>query len=451
MAGITWRDRRPGLEGTRTARPESIYAWVEATGQTMHAGQQALAEKICTPGVYYTVSINGIRWGKSRMGAFCACGVAMTPGMRIWCIGPTYELADKVFGESWQQAQMHGLLDRERSLYSRGLLVTRTGSVIERKTADNPDSLLGDPVDFAIVDEASRMQARIWNREIMGRLADRAGRALIITSPGGHDWVYQLFQAAEEDPRWSAHRGPSWENSFRFPHGENDPEILARRDYYLRRDSLELFEQEYGASFECVEGRMFRSFRAADTLVDHAEALKACRRFYIGYDWGFNHRTVWLLVGRTDDDRWIALDLWEGTGEAAATGLIFDGLHNMVARNFGKQYLTAPWKGGRVYCDPSRAEHIAELSRRGWRTCDAINAHDEGIRAVIDVLPGVRYTAEAQLFADELTGIRRKSASHPFEWVKENDDTFDAFRYVVASVLHDERGQEWWRRYGTTR
>ena len=69
-------------------------------------------------------------------------------------------------------------------------------SEIRAKTADNPVSLLGEGLDWLIVDEAAQLKPAIWNSFLSQRLIDKQGWALLISTPRGKGWFYDAWLRA---------------------------------------------------------------------------------------------------------------------------------------------------------------------------------------------------------------------------------------------------------------
>ena len=72
-------------------------------------------------------------------------------------------------------------------------------SEVRGKTADNPVSLLGEGLDWLIVDEAARMKPMIWESHLSQRLIDKRGWALLISTPRGKGWFFDLFRRGQRD------------------------------------------------------------------------------------------------------------------------------------------------------------------------------------------------------------------------------------------------------------
>mgnify|MGYP002401240442 CR=1 FL=1 len=87
-------------------------------------------------------------------------------------------------------------------------------SELRAKSADNSDSLLGEGLDYVVVDEAARLNADIWHEHLSQRLLDRHGRALLISTPNGFDWFARLHRRGQRgrDPEFASWSGASWRN-----------------------------------------------------------------------------------------------------------------------------------------------------------------------------------------------------------------------------------------------
>lgn len=203
----------------------------------------------------------GVRWGKTRAAAMEGLAAALAPAERSmgWVVAGTYDLADKVFRELLLIAatklnhRVISLSENERKLVIRNL----GGGVSEvrGKSADNPMSLLGEGLDWLIVDEASRLKPSIWESHLSQRLIDKKGWALLISTPKGKGWFYEMWRRGERgEPGYASWNYPSWTN----PHLDRDM-IEAERKVLPQR----VFDQELGGAFIEGAGSVFRKVREA--------------------------------------------------------------------------------------------------------------------------------------------------------------------------------------------
>lgn len=205
----------------------------------------------------------GVRWGKTLTAAMEGLAAAMEPRKQSigWVVAPTYDLADRVFREIQLITMTHlrhrviSMKDNERRLIIRNMAGGL--SEIRGKTADNPISLLGEGLDWVIVDEASHMKPTIWQAHLSQRLIDKKGWALLISTPKGKNWFYQMFQKGRgADPAFKSWNYPSWTNP-----------LLDRNLIEAERSRLpeRVFQQEYGGEFIEGSGAVFRNVRDVAT------------------------------------------------------------------------------------------------------------------------------------------------------------------------------------------
>lgn len=206
----------------------------------------------------------GVRWGKTLCAAMEGLVAAMAPSERSvgWVAAPTYDLANKVFREIVLAVQRHLHHRVIKVSETSGLLVLRNmaggTSEIRAKSADNPVSLLGEGLDWLIVDEASRLKPDIWQSHLSQRLIDRKGWALLISTPKGKGYFFDLYRRGQEDrdPAHKSWNNPSWTN----PHLDR-----ALIEEQRRQVPERVFLQEYGAEFIEGSGAVFRYVREAAT------------------------------------------------------------------------------------------------------------------------------------------------------------------------------------------
>lgn len=190
----------------------------------------------------------GVRWGKSTCAAMEAVAAVLEPRAESlgWIVGPTYDLSNLIFRHVLGLLQQH-VPHRIEDVNPREHLVRLRNlggglSEVRARSADNSDSLLGEGLDWLIVDEAARLRGSIWENHLSQRLIDRRGWALLLSTPRGKGWFYELFRRGQEqrDPHYESWCFPSWTNPY-----------LVREVIELERGRLgdKTFRQEYGAEF----------------------------------------------------------------------------------------------------------------------------------------------------------------------------------------------------------
>ena len=236
--------------------------WFNYTDYVPHNGQNSLhfPEKSAR----FIVAICGRRWGKSVAASKEIEVMLNIPKTRSWVVAPTYQTAEKVFREVWhsiiQNRDPKKNIQTTRASYKDMYIETTTGSTFEAKSADNPNSLVGEGLDLLILDEAAKQKKIVWEMYLRPTLSDRKGRAIFITTPEGYNWVYDLYLKGQKDEEWLSFNSPSWKNQFAYPEGADDSDLKEAK----RNLSVEVFDQEYGSKFTSFAGRVYPFDRDLD-------------------------------------------------------------------------------------------------------------------------------------------------------------------------------------------
>jgi hypothetical protein len=171
------------------------------------------------------------------------------------------------------------------------------GGMVAVRSADNPDSLRGEGLDFVVLDECAFMQREAWSEAIRPALSDKLGKALFISTPKGRNWFWEHYQKGlAGDNDWAAFTYPTLSNPYIQPE-----EVEA-----AKRDLPELiFRQEYMAEFLEGEGSVFRNIMACMT----AQPGEHAGHYIIaGVDWAKSNDFTAVSVGCRDCQTEIAID-----------------------------------------------------------------------------------------------------------------------------------------------
>jgi phage FluMu gp28-like protein len=252
-----------------------------------HLGQQEFHEDPHR----FRVMACGRRFGKTL--AACAEAVreaTLRPKAVIWWIAPAYSLA--MIG--WRKLEeLLPLPIIAQKMISERRFVLVNGSSLWIKSADNPDTLRGEGLDLAIVDEAAFVKEEAWTASLRPALADKLGRGVFISTPLGRNWFYQSFLRGQgDDPEWK---------SWRFRTADN-PIILPGEIEAARRGMPErIFRQEFEAEFIEDAGAVFRKVAEAATAVEQERAIGG-HCYIMGIDLGrINDFTVISVLDVTQE------------------------------------------------------------------------------------------------------------------------------------------------------
>lgn len=163
-----------------------------------------------------------------------------------------------------------------------------TGSSITLIGAEAHDRARGRGYDLVCFDEFADIAPEAWFESIRPALADRQGKAIFCGTPKGWNHFYDLFISAKDLPDWASY-------SFTTLEGGRVPadEVGAARATMSERQ----FRQEYEASFESMEGRVYREFdreKSVAMVPDNKGPL------HIGMDFNVAPMTAVVMVQAGD-------------------------------------------------------------------------------------------------------------------------------------------------------
>lgn len=194
----------------------------------------------------FKVLAAGRRWGKSKLGALLCIRSGMKGGY-AWWISPTYKMALMGWRELIRFAKLIPGAEINRGERTILMPPCRTGAqpgYVQVRSASDPDSLRGEGLHFAYLDEFAFQQGTVWTHSIRPALADQHGKALFGSTPFGQNHFWDLYN-----------RGLKWEDegnefkSWHFPSVANPFLDPAELDAARREMPEDAFRQEHLAEF----------------------------------------------------------------------------------------------------------------------------------------------------------------------------------------------------------
>lgn len=269
---------------------EGKFAFFDQVNYDPHVGQRRLHNS----DKRFRVVSAGARAGKTTAAAYEAIAYAHLPNKVIWCVAPTYDLSEKVFRIIWRvMVEERGYETISKSYRDRFILF-KWGTEVRGRSCQNPESLLGEGVDFMIIDEASRLQEVIWNEYLNERLMDKIGYVLMISTPHGTHGIFpKLHKRGKQKhfPDWWSDRIPLYEN----------PKIRKSEIQRLKRESpKEAFDQEVLGKFVPYGGLVFKEWDTDKHVSDRA-AFRPDAPIMFGIDYGIRNPTAVLLCQKVGE------------------------------------------------------------------------------------------------------------------------------------------------------
>lgn len=183
------------------------------------------------------------------------------------------------------------------------------GSLVEFKSAEDPQSLRGAGLDILWMDEAAFIKSEEAWLVTRPSLSDKRGMLITTTTPDGKNWFYDEFWS--EDALADEHNGRVEYRSIDNPYfSKTEWEYVKRRYHPL------LFNQEYCAAFDSMAGRdlsgeWLKYYDVEDLKDSEGKTLKLRR--YMGVDpavsmSGKGDRFVISVVGVADSNQVFLLE-----------------------------------------------------------------------------------------------------------------------------------------------
>ncbi|OQA96948.1 MAG: Terminase-like family protein [Chloroflexi bacterium ADurb.Bin222] len=270
---------------------------------TLHPGQRTVWDERAR----FKVLASGRRWGKTLLGSL-ACVHAGGKGGRAWWVAPSYKMAQV----GWRAVMRLGRQVPGAEVRQGDLMVRFPGGgSVQVRSADDPQSLRGEGLTLAVMDECAFMAEAAWAEALRPALSDRLGGALFISTPKGRNWFWRLWQRGQDDSEadWRSWQFPTATNPYIAP-GEID---AARRDLPER-----IYQQEYEALFLDDAGGVFRKVMAAATL--QPAPPSAGRQYVMGVDWGKSNDFTVLTVLDAGSGEMVCMDRFNRIDYAVQRG-----------------------------------------------------------------------------------------------------------------------------------
>lgn len=254
------------LQAAWSAMPQKLY-WFLAHGYKPHVYQQ-LFHTAQQDGkvVRFRHLVAGRRGGKTLSAAwevvyYClhpeqfhmdAFGAESKRPLWVWALAKDHKLGRPSLLTTLEVLDQVGLVKDRDYRYNKSEKIIefeQSGTLLEFKSADDPQSLRGAGLDILWIDEAAFVpNDEAWN-VVRPSLSSpgRAGWLISTTTPAGKNWFHDEF--------WSD-LALADANQFRVEYTSIDNPFFARPEWeYARRHSHPVqFKQEYMASFDAMAG-----------------------------------------------------------------------------------------------------------------------------------------------------------------------------------------------------
>lgn len=239
----------------------------------------------------------GRRWGKTISGANESIKVAtQTPEESVgFCVAPTYWHTQKQWREFLRYCPVEIIRDINRA--DRRLLLVGN-RYVWFKSADNPDSLRSEGLDWLWMDEGGQIKEEAWTLALRPALMDKHGKAWFTGTPKGKNWYFKLWTRGKDTKQTDY-------ESWQFP-SQNNPYLDPQEIKDFARDMPDMaYRQEILAEFLEDVGSVFRNVEAC-IKGSLAAPAQGCR-YVVGCDLA-KYQDYTVLCVLRDDGQLVAFD-----------------------------------------------------------------------------------------------------------------------------------------------
>ncbi len=453
------------IDAPQRAKIEAVYGkfdFVDFSGEIEYKPHES-QEIIHASRARFRLALCGRRFGKSTLAAYECAYAATSPGARVWVVAPFKELATRVWRTAHDVFRHKLPFDISSDRISELTLRLGNDAELSGKTAENPDSLLGEGLDFVVLDEAARIRPGVFQRYILPSLADRRGRALLIGTPGGRGWLRELFESADVLPEVEVFKFGTAENPYVSP-----AELALQRRLMSEAD----YRREFLADFAADDMLVYPMF---DATVHTGEAkYSAGLPLYAGCDFGYTNPGCVLFAQVTPSESLVVLaeiyvrgmtaGEWADAVLSKARELakrrrpsppvvygrggrerLFDANRDYPGAQFGNGAGAAADGAGLIaaaFCDPAGAGERAIFERHGIPTIGPRAGVEAGIVRVRALLEPADASAGPRiLIGRSCVNLIREFGDYCYEpdspeprVIKTGDHALDALRYLAVGL-----------------
>lgn len=239
----------------------------------------------------------GRRFGKTRYGCYWLAKRAMTvPGLHWYVVRSLDLIRDEVWPVLCQMVPAQFVVHRDDRLFRMTIRVGGVESVIVCKSCEREDNLRGRGIASLCIDEASFVQASLFDLVLRPTLADKMAPALIFSSPKRGWFTKQYdFAVSGADSEWEGFHFTifdSWLYTM-CPGGKEEV------DKIKRSTPENVWLQEYMATEAANSGIVYDEFNDK-SIFRPGQRFESYKSWPVvcGIDWGMKDSTgvVWIAI-----------------------------------------------------------------------------------------------------------------------------------------------------------
>jgi len=247
-----------------------------------------------------------------------AHGADLDRGLIVWVLTKDHTVglaARMAMQEALNEAGLIANRDYKWNKTEKSIEFLNSGTLLQFRSAEDPQSLRGLGLDILWIDEAAFVRDSDAWQIVRPSLSDKAGIVITTTTPHGKNWFWDTF-----------FQGTALTDEYQFrveytsidsPHFLTEEWEIARRDMHPA-----MFKQEYMAAFDAMSGLTLSGewlqWYTRKNQVDHPDEIVIPDRLrtYLGVDpstGDSEDEFAIALIGLSEDSQYaFLLDYWKG-------------------------------------------------------------------------------------------------------------------------------------------
>jgi len=146
----------------------------------------------------FRVAVMGRKFGKTEMAQREMMDYMGVPESIGWWAAPQYSITEI----AWERLNnaLNPKIIKSRSRRDHRITFIND-STLKFISTDNEKGLVGEGIDFLILEEASYIKEGLWLEKIRPNLGDakRKGDCMMITTPSGYNWVFKEWMKGQDE------------------------------------------------------------------------------------------------------------------------------------------------------------------------------------------------------------------------------------------------------------
>lgn len=341
--------------------------------------------------------------GRQAGKTFSACQEALKmalsiPNGRGWILGPTSALTDiawNSFLNILKNMPAKVVKDHNKS---KSIITLFNGHTILKKSAHNPDSLVGDTLDWIWIDEAALISEEAW---LLTRptLFVKGGKAIFTTTPRGKNWIYDIYLKCMDEK----------EKDYQFFHCTSyDNPYIANSEIDDAKKNLteKKIQEEIYAKFMDGSSAVFNDVRKSAT--GRLEKYNPDKKYVMGVDLAKLHDFTVITVMDKDSGNVVYWKRFTGEDWDKQIKLIL-----LIAKKYDASILMDSTGVG----DP-----IYEAVKKQWRDTEGLKFNNKNKEQMIEnlilkfekseiTIPNVKLYPDTQQIINELEAYESEQTS----------------------------------------